>query len=54
MKNDWQWLPDRRCKCCNEKGHVHIRVVEDYEGHEDYQYWCKRCSGKWWVDGIDS
>lgn len=53
MSDEWEDDLDAKCPHCEKRGGIEWRSHEDSEGHEDYQYHCKYCEKKWWVDGSD-
>lgn len=51
--NGWL-LHEGACRNCGGNEGTYYRIIEDDEGHEDFQYYCDSCETTWYIDGIDS
>lgn len=46
--------PDYSCRKCSSRD-VYYRTWDSSDGaYTDYQYHCRGCDRKWWVEGADA
>jgi DNA-directed RNA polymerase subunit M/transcription elongation factor TFIIS len=46
--------PAFKCRKCGSRDVVYRVWDSSCGGYEDYQYHCRGCQRKWWVEGSDS
>lgn len=56
--SDWKATkdtnPEFKCRECGSNDIVFREWESSCGGYEDYQYHCRGCDRKWWVEGADA